>query len=66
MIQVSNVQSVWHYEESAEYGVTPNYPQGLFGEYVDMFLKIKQEASGYPSWVKSDDDKDKFIEDYYV
>ncbi len=55
-----------HCDESAEYSVTPKYPQGLFGEYVDMFLKIKQEASGYPSWVQTDEDKEKFIEDYFV
>ena len=30
----------------------------LFTEYVNTFLKIKQEASGYPHWVKSDSDQD--------
>jgi len=29
-----------------------------------MFLKLKQESSGYPSWVQSEDDKDKYIVDY--
>ena len=29
-----------------------------------MFLKLKQESSGFPSWVQSDDDKDRYIEDY--
>jgi len=29
-----------------------------------MFLKLKQESSGYPSWVQSEADKDKCIEDY--
>ena len=29
-----------------------------------MFLKLKQEWSGYPSWVQSVEDKDKYIEDY--
>jgi hypothetical protein len=23
---------------------------GLFAQYVNMFLKLKQESSGYPSW----------------
>jgi len=31
----------------------------LFAEYVNMFLNLKQESSGYPSWVKSEADKDK-------
>jgi len=34
-----------------------------FAEYVNMFLKLKKESSGYPSWVQSDD-KDKYMEDY--
>jgi len=37
---------------------------GLFVEYVDMFLKLKQESSGYPSWVQIEEDKDSYIEDY--
>ena len=37
---------------------------GLFAEYVNMFLKLKQGSSGYPSWVQSEEDKDQYIEDY--
>ena len=37
---------------------------GLFSEYVNMSLKLKQESSGYPSWVQSEVDKDKYIDDY--
>jgi hypothetical protein len=29
-----------------------------------MFLKRKQESSGYPSWVQSEEDKDKYVEEY--
>jgi len=29
-----------------------------------MFLKLKQESSGYPSWVQNEKNKDKYIEDY--
>jgi hypothetical protein len=29
-----------------------------------MFLKLKQDSSGYPSWVQSEKHKDKYIEDY--
>jgi len=39
---------------------------GLFTEYISIFLKLKQEKSDWPSWVKSDADKDKFIRDYEV
>jgi hypothetical protein len=27
--------------------------RGLFVEYINTFLKLKAEASGYPSWVRS-------------
>ena len=29
-----------------------------------MFLKLKQESSGYPSSVQCEDEKDRYIEDY--
>ena len=37
----------------------------LFVQYVNMFLKLKQESSGYPSWVQCEEDKDRYIEDYW-
>jgi len=39
--------------------------KGIFKEYVAKFLKIKQEASGYPDWCKNDKDKEKYINDYH-
>ena len=51
-----------------EYKVTGYYKDtnsgGRFAEYVNMFLKVKQESSGYTSWVQSEKDKLKHIEDY--
>lgn len=38
----------------------------LFREYVDMWLKVKQEASGWPSQCQSENSKEKYIEDYYA
>ena len=37
---------------------------GLLAEYVNMCLKLKQESSGYPSWVQCEEDKNKYIEGY--
>jgi len=37
---------------------------GLFSEYIDCFLKLKQEKSGWPSWVKSGEDADRYILEY--
>lgn len=36
---------------------------GLFARYIDTFLKIKIEASGFPSWVRHEEDKERFIRD---
>ena len=38
--------------------------KGLFQKYIDTFLRIKQESSGYPSWVQTKNDKEKYIDDY--
>jgi hypothetical protein len=35
-----------------------------FPEHVNVFLKLRQESSGYPSWVQSENDKDIYIDDY--
>jgi hypothetical protein len=31
-------------------------------DYINTFLKLKAEASGYPSWVRTPDDEDRYIE----
>ena len=38
--------------------------KSLFKDYVKWFLKVKQEASGYPDWVKTEEDKDEYIRQY--
>jgi len=38
--------------------------EDAFVEYANMFLKLKQESAGYTSWVQSEADRDKYIEDY--
>lgn len=37
---------------------------GLFKDYVNTFLKMKQEASGWPSWVTTEQDKLYYVEMY--
>jgi len=52
-----------------EYHVTQYNPEsgegGLFVEYINNFLKLKAEASGYPSWVCSPEDEELFIETFW-
>ena len=38
---------------------------GLFVEYINTFLKLKAEASGYPSWVRTPPDRDRYIETFW-
>jgi len=35
---------------------------GLFVDYINTFLKIKAEASGYPSLVRSPEVEERFID----
>jgi len=61
--KILEIQEVYQYE------VTQYNPDtgvgGLFVEYINTFLKLKQEASGYPSWVRTPDDEDLFIRQFY-
>ena len=55
--EVQYVYEVWHFHETCE---------GLFRDYVNTWLKIKQEASGWPSWVGNDETKhQQYIREYY-
>lgn len=51
---VIKIYEVYHWTEKSQFNKQTG---GLFAEYVNMFLKIKQEASGWPDWVKTDEDK---------
>ena len=56
---------VWHYEQWSKYeGEDPE--SGLFTEYINTFLKIKQEASGWPEWVETEEDKQRYVCDYHA
>jgi len=54
--------------EVYEYHVTQYNPEsgegGLFVDYINTFLKLKAEASVYPSWVSSPEDEELYIETF--
>jgi hypothetical protein len=56
--------------ELYEYEVTRYDPQtgecGLFVAYIDKFLKLKSEASGYPDWVRTPEVEDRFIDNFFA
>jgi G:T-mismatch repair DNA endonuclease (very short patch repair protein) len=60
---IVKVFEVWHFDRVSKY--IPGEKDGLFNKYIDHFLKMKVEASGYPSDVKSDSEKNAYILKYY-
>ena len=54
---IKHIHEVWHFP--------PNQRQtGLFKDYVNTWLKIKQEASGWPAWCETLEDKRNYIINY--
>ena len=55
---------MWHFDETEQY-----HPEtktgGLFTDYVNTFPKMKQEASGWPEWCRSENDRRSYIRDYH-
>jgi hypothetical protein len=37
----------------------------LFSDYINYFLRIKQESSGFLEWVQTPEDQAKYVKDYY-
>ena len=54
--EILKIHEVWHFAEHTD---------ELFKEYVNKFLKIKQEASGYPKECVTDEQKQRYIDEYY-
>jgi len=55
--------------EIYEYKVTQYNPEtgdgGLFVAYINTFLKLKAEASGYPGWVRCPEDEEQYVETFW-
>ena len=54
--RILQIHEIWHFE---------NTSTDLFSEYVNYFLRLKQESSGFPEWVKTPEDQVKYVTDYY-
>lgn len=46
---------VYHFAQTSD---------SLFKSYIDMFLKIKQESSGWPSECTTEASKDRYVREY--
>lgn len=54
---------MYHFEESTQYNPETQHG-GIFTDYINTMLKLKQESSGWPAWVKTEEEKSKYLEDY--
>ena len=57
---VLKVYEVWQYDTVTKYDPSTG-DCGLFAQYINTFIKIKMEASGYPSNCDTDKEKNKYI-----
>ena len=62
--KITKIYEVWHFESTSKYNKNTK-SGGIFTSYINMFLKGKQEASGYPKDVVTDQDKQRYIDDYF-
>ncbi|CAC5384164.1 unnamed protein product [Mytilus coruscus] len=60
---VVNIYEVWHFGAVEQYTILKT--GGIFTEYINNFLKMKQEASGWPSWCITEKHRQKYIHGYF-
>lgn len=61
---VKAIQAVWRFENRVQYDAESKTGR-LFTEYTNTFLKFKQEASSWPQWVMTNEDRERYIREYY-
>ena len=59
--RILHVYEIYHWPQTAQYSEAQS---GLFSGYINTFLKVKQEASGWPDWCHSEEDKGEYLESY--
>jgi len=68
-LAVENGYKIHEIYETYEYRVTQFNPKtgedGLFVGYINTFVKLKAEASGYPDWVRIPVDEERYIESFW-
>jgi hypothetical protein len=65
-VAVQHGYNILTIHEFYEYEVTQSDPKTgegrHFVQYIDAFLKLKAEASGYLGWVKGPEDEDRYVQ----
>ena len=52
---LQRIHEVWHFKETET---------GLFADYVNTWLKIKQESAGWPRWCQTSEQKAQYVRNY--
>ena len=60
---LKKIYEVYHCEKTTQYDSNTR-EGGLFAQYINTFLKFKQEASGHPDWIKTESDMNTYIQEY--
>lgn len=53
--RVIKIHEVWHFSQQRD---------GLFRDYVNTWLKLKQEAAGWPRWCDKEEKKQQYLTQY--
>lgn len=59
-----HIYEFWDIEDVSQYDPETK-TGGLFTEYVNTFLQVKQEASGFPDWCVEEKTKRQYIQQYH-
>ena len=61
---IEHVYEVLHWSETEVYDPKTK-KGGIFTEYINTFLKLKQQASGFPASVSTEEEKQRYIQKYF-
>lgn len=61
--ELQTVYEVYHWDTVAVYDREEG-TEGLFTGFINTFLKLKQESSGWPAWCETEADRQKYVIDY--
>ena len=53
----------WHFEKTLQYDPSTK-SGGLWASFIDVWIKLKQQASGYPAWANTPQAKARYVADY--
>jgi len=54
----------WHFPHTTQYDPVTK-EGGLWATYINLWLKEKQQADGFPTWCETEEDKQRYIKDYF-